>query len=105
VVVTGSSASHHYSIIGDRILCIGVLHAAETNFDLRAHYIGADGGAHCTLIEGIHGRWVWSLMAKPIRDQLQHTAQQEHWQRMHQCVVGSESPDHGVTYPIPMKTV
>jgi ABC-type cobalt transport system substrate-binding protein len=53
VVVTGSSASHHYNIIGDRILCIGVLHAAETNFDSRAHYIGADGGAHCTLIEEI----------------------------------------------------
>jgi hypothetical protein len=50
---------------------VGILYAVETNFGSRANYIGASGGAHCPLIEGIApdqgmGGGLGSLLPNPL---------------------------------------
>jgi hypothetical protein len=45
--------------LGDQTLSIGVLSLRLANFDLRALFIGDDGGTHCPLIEGLPPIRTW----------------------------------------------
>jgi hypothetical protein len=50
--VFDSGASHHCGVIGDRTLYVCVLYTTVINFGSHVHYIGADDGVHCPVIEG-----------------------------------------------------
>jgi hypothetical protein len=44
---------------GQSYSCVGVLYTAEANFGSCAHYIDADGGAHCPLIKELPPIRTW----------------------------------------------